>query len=530
MKRLIFKLILCITLANAMEMPHPVIVDANGYHYRNESDVQDKRNIAIISYGSLVNQPQNLITHVRLEATQFQPTTIQLPVSLMRESSSNTPQRRITAIIDRTGELKRVWAATSTFHYLPNARNNLAAREGSRLQSQATGYDLNNIFYMKKLLPGRTKDNNEEVIPQTDRWVIRVASHELQKLPTNIAQSIARWADNNTITAVIWASFPPNIASKHEVIQRLIADQILLHNTQAYVRNLPDGAQSSFEREIISGREAILGTQEQPTVRQPTQPTQPVSQHMEYHNFTYFQTGNLPILISAPHGGVKSIGIRPRIGGINPLTGRHINLFVTVWDDGTLELAKEINNQIYQLLGKKPYFVAADFTRKEIDANRPPEDAYENATAAPVYNQYHEKLREYINEMRNKFGDKTLLIDIHGQGVSADTIYRGTSNRRTVKRLITRTGEAGFTGSNSMLGILDLKGYTIFPADNQLHTNEESMFSGGYIVRNYGSNNSNGIDAIQLESGWKLRRGQGLYNFARDLAEALIGFYHNYLE
>ena len=45
----------------------------------------------------------------------------------------------------------------------------------------------------------------------------------------------------------------------------------------------------------------------------------------------------------------------------------------------------------------------------------------------------------------------------------------------------------------------------------------------GYTVGTYGSQGQ-GIDAIQLENGWELRRG-GRNQFAQDLAESLVRFY-----
>ena len=141
-----------------LSQPH---TDAQGYHYKDENSIQDKRKIAILSYGSLVNQATNRRTGVKLEATPFILTPVQLPVSLSRISQDN----RLTAVIDRQGELKRVYAAQSKFQWLPNARHNLAAREGASYRGQTDGYRLNSIFYMKKLLPGRAKDDNEDAFP-----------------------------------------------------------------------------------------------------------------------------------------------------------------------------------------------------------------------------------------------------------------------------------------------------------------------------------------------------------------------------
>ena len=51
-------------------------------------------------------------------------------------------------------------------------------------------------------------------------------------------------------------------------------------------------------------------------------------------------------------------------------------------------------------------------------------------------------------------------------------------------------------------------------------------------MRNYGSNNANGIDALQLENGWALRNEANAQNrarYARDLAQAIAQFYRTYL-
>lgn len=194
-----------------------------------------------------------------------------------------------------------------------------------------------------------------------------------------------------------------------------------------------------------------------------------------------------------------------------------------------MELALKISDDLFQLLGVRPYLVAADFTRKQIDANRPGGlQAYESPAAGAIYDFYHGKLQEFVNEVKQKYGDRAILIDIHGQGSDAKTVYRGTRDRSTVKRLLARDGEAGLTGPNSILGLLERKGYTLYPGNSDRHRDEKGIYSGGYIVGAYGSQNANGIDAIQLENGWDLRRSQR-DRFAQNLAESLTGFYLHYL-
>lgn len=139
------------------------------YRYKDETTVRDIRNITILSYGSLVNDPAP-INRPTLRASRFQSTNISLPVALSRKSRGD----RITAIIDNNlGEPKPVYYAVSNFHFLPNARNNLAGREGIRLESN--GYDLTNIFYMKKKLHNDNQDPNEKTVIDSN-WLIRISN------------------------------------------------------------------------------------------------------------------------------------------------------------------------------------------------------------------------------------------------------------------------------------------------------------------------------------------------------------------
>lgn len=531
-KRLLL-LLPIISSMHAMELPVPR-VDANGYQYKDESTIQDKRKIAILSYGSLVRQDTNRQTGAKLEASPFNPTSIQLPISLTRLSQGN----RITAVIDRDGDLKRVWAATSRFQYLPNARNNLAAREGANYRNQASGYDLTNIFYMKKLLPGREKESNEETISGSQRWVIRSQANERQRLPLAKAQNLARWADEQGYTAIIWASFPPSndLSSHADVIRKLLGNSELLSNTQDYVRNLPDGAQSPFERAILAGAQALrsFSSQPQPAISagiqaapRPQAQGVPQDRSRHYEQYSYYQRGDLPILLLAPHGGTQEIGVPRRTG--RDAQGHRRRQFWTLSDDGTVEIAFKTSDDLNRLLGARPYLVAANFHREYIDANRAPGvNAYESAGAQPIYDFYHGKIRQYIDEIKQRFGNRAILIDIHGQATDARTVFRGTRDRQTVQRLINRDGEASLTGPHSILGILEQKGYPIYPLNEDRRATENENYSGGYTVGAYGSQHDRGIDALQLENGWDLRR-RHRDQFSNDLAEAIAGFYEHYL-
>lgn len=225
-----------------------------GYRYTDERNITSKRKIAILAYGSLVNQPRNIDTGAVLQASAFAPAEgITLPVSMSRISSEGKPTRRMTLVLDNQGEPRNVYFATSNFTYLPNARNNLAAREGALYNEQKRAYNLTNIFYMKKIQAGGGRDSDESPVPGTSDWVIlKAAPNPRQKLSAETEKALARWADNHGYSAIIWASFPPTLESPENGVQRLNSDAQLLRNTYDYVKNLPGGPQTQFERAIVN--------------------------------------------------------------------------------------------------------------------------------------------------------------------------------------------------------------------------------------------------------------------------------------
>lgn len=235
------------------------------------------------------------------------------------------------------------------------------------------------------------------------------------------------------------------------------------------------------------------------------------------------QAGALPIILSAPHGGTKDVpGVAPRkgeglaTGGSGYFSGR---------DTNTEELAHATSAAIEKKFGKKPYMVVAQFHRKYIDANRPPEIAYEDPKAKPVYDAYRQTLAAYCQEVKKTYG-RGLLLDIHGQGAKKDMVIRGTKDGKTVSLLIQRYGMKAHTGPESFFGLLASNGCKVFP--EKLTDEEFSRLNGGNIVQTYGSGDF-GIDAIQLEFGGDFRDKNKLDDTASKVATTVQQFSKLYL-
>jgi N-formylglutamate amidohydrolase len=227
--------------------------------------------------------------------------------------------------------------------------------------------------------------------------------------------------------------------------------------------------------------------------------------------------GDLPLLLTVPHDGGDSIAdVPPRRSG------------VTVRDAETLSLARAVAHDVIVALGARPYFVAAFFSRRHVDANRAPAQAYEVPAAAPAYDAYHGAVREAVADLRARFPRGALLLDVHGQGVEPEALIRGTQDGTTVSALLARAGEAALTGPRSLFGQLQARGYTVWPANAPLSTAPETIYRGGYTVQAYGSHTPDGVDAIQLEVGSRWRQPGETHRVAADVAAALVTVLNRY--
>lgn len=231
--------------------------------------------------------------------------------------------------------------------------------------------------------------------------------------------------------------------------------------------------------------------------------------------------GTLPIIISAPHGGSTDVPGVP--GRVNVNAER----FVTGIDGNTRELAHKLFVEIEKQLGGKPYYVVARFKRRNLDANRTAEHAYEVPEAKFYYETYHRNLADFCREVQNQFGTG-LFIDVHGQASFPNDILVGTVGGETVKLLRQRHGDEALVGHSGVVGFLRAAGMTTMPGLDATELNLP-QYNGGYTVQTYGSHKAEGIDAVQFEFGSKYRGSDRLNDTAKRTAAAIARFYETYL-
>lgn len=250
--------------------------------------------------------------------------------------------------------------------------------------------------------------------------------------------------------------------------------------------------------------------------------------------FVVVQRGQMPVILSAPHGGpdrLPGVPDRKRPDPANPGEFARWGGFAGgLGDVGTFELTQEAAAIVKARLGKAPYLVMNRVQRRHVDMNRPAHLAYDApGTDGPklAYDAYHQALAEFCREVARTYG-RGLLLDIHGQGEARDSIFRGTLDGRTVTHLLNKDGRAALTGPESIFGFLAAKGHDVIPAVGSAAL-EDPRYRGGFISVTYGGGARNTIDAIQLEFGTNLRAKEGRPKTAEDLADAIVRFAEKYL-
>lgn len=266
---------------------------------------------------------------------------------------------------------------------------------------------------------------------------------------------------------------------------------------------------------------AALPAQQAPLT---TAPPAPAAAKLELAECIRVQKGELPIIISAPHGGNREIP------DVEPRTGEGLEKgpsgFFTGRDVGTEQLALAVAVEVKKKLGREPWFVISRVHRRYIDFNRPAEIGWEDPDARPVYEHYHSSLAAACREVAEEY-HCGLLIDIHGQGTSRSTVFRGTQNGRTTALLQQRFGLAAQAGDESLFGLLAARGWKVHP--NPLDGKEQAGFTGGHIVGTYGSHQQTAIDAVQLEFGADYTDKEARLQTAQTLADALAVYAAKYL-
>jgi N-formylglutamate amidohydrolase len=244
-------------------------------------------------------------------------------------------------------------------------------------------------------------------------------------------------------------------------------------------------------------------------------------------NYIEFQKGNIPLVISVPHGGKIDVDTIPRrTKGVLGIDGETIKI---AWK--LIDLIESFYRE-EQMEGKSPSYIISKVSRSRIDLNRKESESFipHSNIAQQIYRFYHDKIRESILYNLNIY-EKSVLIDLHGfekanrpPGFRDVDIILGTNNLESFYSSRIPKKEWGNNVRGKIVQKFTKLNIPIAPSHPQ---RREYVLTGGYITKKYGASQITNSQAIQIELSDKIRiqdlklREEVLYALAKILFEEL---------
>lgn len=254
---------------------------------------------------------------------------------------------------------------------------------------------------------------------------------------------------------------------------------------------------------------SIIGTASfEAFLTSPRPPFDPGETYEGRAGYIEYRAGNLPIIISAPHGGTLEPSEIP-----NRTTG------VSAPALATEDVARRVSAAITARTGGTPHLVISRLHRAKLDPDREIiEAAQGNPFAELAWDEYHRFLLAASVRVAQEWGGG-LYVDVHGHDhtlqrielgylLSADQLaladgslegLASASSIRSAAATSDSTFIAVLRGPTSIGGLLEGEGYAGVPAPADPSPSGTPYFSGGYSTAVYGSRDGGTISAVQIE-------------------------------
>jgi len=258
------------------------------------------------------------------------------------------------------------------------------------------------------------------------------------------------------------------------------------------------------------------------------------------NDYVEYIVGNLPVVISVPHGGYeKPSEIPDRSLG----TMGHL-------DSKTQELAREIVAEFRERTGKVPHVIINRLHRSKLDANRELFDAaQDDSIAAQAWNEFHTFIDSAEQRIGREFG-RGLYIDLHGHRHEWQVVELGyllvgnqlkLSDAELDDSVQPSTTSLGLTlndrtaplsqlvrGPRSFGAALEQEGFATVPSPAHPHPDGQPYFSGGYNLEQHSAFSGRKAWGIQVELPTGIREDDARRRaFASAFVKSVLGFLSN---
>lgn len=207
-------------------------------------------------------------------------------------------------------------------------------------------------------------------------------------------------------------------------------------------------------------------------------------------NYIEYIPGDLPIVVSVPHGGA-----------LTPASIPDRTVGTTATDLNTIPLSQAVSAALTTATGKAPHVVIVHLRRTKLDANREVVEAAQgNAEAARAWNEYHAFVELAMTTVRLRYGTG-FYIDLHGHGhaiprlelgymLTASTLNQSnaqldatgaamTSSLRLIAQTSSLSSSALLRGPTSLGGLLESRVRAV-PSPSDPSPGADDYFNGGY--------------------------------------------------
>lgn len=265
----------------------------------------------------------------------------------------------------------------------------------------------------------------------------------------------------------------------------------------------------------------------------------PVSEDVFDESWLEAKSGNIPLVISAPHGGtISPEQIPDRVCGTKER------------DNNTAQLAFEIENAFKQN-GKQPYLIVAQIARTKIDLNRNIDEATcGNSIMNDTWNRYHNHIEVAIAKAIEEFG-YVLYIDLHGQSHPIKRLELGynlskselkdnydetgsnvnNTEKSSLKNLLKLNSKLNLRelliGKNAFGTLMEKAGFPSVPSlDDPFPHPDDPYFNGGYNTRRYTSSDYPNVFGLQIEANFQGVRDteENRKRFSGAFAQSIISY------
>lgn len=294
-----------------------------------------------------------------------------------------------------------------------------------------------------------------------------------------------------------------------------------------------------MKKNLFTAVLALLGSAA--TVAQECPAIAPGTVLMGENDYIEYRVGNMPIVLSIPHGGYLTPPELP---------DRLCADCVTVTDAYTIELGTALADSLHARTGCYPHVIINHLDRIKLDANRNLANAaLGNPGAEQAWYDFHGFIEQAKDCVEAQF-ETGFYVDLHGHGhtvqrieygyliyedelafdeavLNSNTYINYSSLRNLVDVNLMGLQHTDLLRGEFALGsLLHDQGYPGVPSlTDPFPQPGQPYFSGGYNTANHSSYNGGTIDGVQIECNQTLRFDAAVRAaFAGELAQGLMQF------